>query len=60
MTDYIYETETDSKMEFVDDGRDEVVLVTYKASSLVRRYRTPRIFQKALRMLSSERERRSK
>ncbi len=55
MTDYIYESEEDTKTEFVDDGKNQVVLVTYKSSKpSVRKYKMLRIFEKVVRMLESE------
>ena len=52
MTDYICELDDGRILaEYVDDGVNEVVLVSRKASIYHRKYRIPREVEKAVRML---------
>jgi len=53
MTDYITELPDDETIcEYVDDGMNQVVLVTSKASVLRREFREPAAIRKALRIIS--------
>jgi len=52
MTDYIYEIEGRRICEYVDDGIDQTVVVTLKASVLRRPYREPPEFRKLMRTLT--------
>mgnify|MGYP000170855323 CR=1 FL=1 len=52
MTDYICELDNSELLtEHVDDGKDQVILVSRKASVYRRKYRMPREAKEAMRLL---------
>jgi len=53
MTDYITELPDDETIcEYVDDGMNQAVLVTLKASVLRREFREPAAIRKVMRIIS--------
>lgn len=52
MTDYIIEMDRGGICEYVDDGIDQVVLITPKASVLRRAFREPSSYKKLMSTLS--------
>ena len=52
MTDYICELDNGSVLsEYVNDGKDEVILISRKASVYHKKYKMPREAKEAMRIL---------
>ena len=57
MTDYICELDSGRLLtEYVDDGKDEVVLISRKASVYHKKYRMPQETKEAMRILEGLRK----